>query len=200
MKKLRRTIYIIFSFVASSYAFSCPDFDYEFQLKVLSALTPQVLEENPSKDSLQEFFKAMPSRFTCFNRLFGYSDKPAPLYSEPQLHFLFPKIESAVPNEEFTAKLISLAVNATWEADQTGALQNAVHSNLHSQTHIFIEVLETLDPVSQDSVWAFIFGGPHPSNQPITENTQKTLCELSAKSCSLSKSMFSRKVAEEAHH
>ena len=179
---------------------ACPDAEYDEHLKNLRGLTPTVTVETPDRAALAGFFEALPPDFSCFNRLFGYSDGPAPLYSEPQLYFLFPKIESVVPLNEYARKLIGLSVNARWEADQTGALQDAARSVLDSHTQRFVEILNGLSPESERGVWAFLFGGPHPSNEPLSPGVQKQVCEASARSCAASKQVYARAVSGEHNH
>lgn len=199
--KSRFSILCLFAAAISlNYVSACPDSMYEVQLKQLTDLTPKVLEENPSEELLGQFFNSMPLTFDCFNRLFGYGDEPAPLYSEPQLHFLFPKIENAVSAEKYAEKILGLSVNAIWEADQTGALQKAVRSILDNKTELFLTKLELYPTESQESVWKFIFGGPHPSNSPISADVRNVICRVSATNCVLVKQVYEKKVAEEHRH
>src|ERR1043166_1847777 len=86
--------------VAPSVARPCPDAEYEEHLKALRALTSAVSTAEPTQAALAGFFKALPPDFSCFNRIFGYSKGPAPLYSEPQLYPLFPKIAAVVPRPD----------------------------------------------------------------------------------------------------
>jgi hypothetical protein len=178
----------------------CPDAEYEEHLQGLRALTPAVIAEKPEQTALARFFQALPTDFACFNRLFGYSDAPAPLYSEPQLHFLFPKIAPVVPRHDYARKLVGLSVNARWEADQTGALQDATRSVLDTDTQLFVKLLGELSADSERSVWAFLFGAPHPSNEPLSASVQGKVCETSARSCELSKQVYASAVSEEHNH
>ncbi len=179
---------------------ACPDAEYEKHLKALRALTSAVIAEKPEQAALAGFFQALPPDFSCFNRLFGYADGPAPLYSEPQLHFLFPKIASVVPQQDYAKKLVGLSVNARWEADQTGALQDAARSVLDTNTRLFVKVLGDLSADSEGSVWSFLFGGPHPSNEPLSPTVQSRVCEASARSCKQSKQIYARAVSNEHNH
>jgi hypothetical protein len=179
---------------------ACPDSAYEEHLKALRARTPAVMVEKPEPVALVGFFRALPPDFACFNRLFGYDDGPAPLYSEPQLYPLFPKIASAVPQRDYARNLVGLSVNAKWEADQTGALQHATRSVLGTETELFVKLLANLSADSERSVWAFLFSGPHPSNVPLSPTVQFTVCEASARSCELSKKVYAQVVSEEHTH
>jgi hypothetical protein len=200
MKKSILLFYTCFILAIPAISAACPNSEYESKLRILETLTPLVKSENPSKEALMNFFEALPSDFKCFNRLFGYSDKPAPLYSEPQLYFLFPKIAEVEVKEKYTAKLVKLAINAKWEADQIGALQNAVRSTLDTHTTFFIQQLNDLDTESQSSVWAFLFGGPHPSNESLSDNTKSIICKTSVLSCELSNKVYSEALSEEHTH
>ncbi len=181
-------------------AAACPDAEYETHLKALRGLVPAVVVDQPSKAALADFFQALPPDFACFNRLFGYGDGPAPLYSEPQLYFLFPKTASVVPKKDYAQKLVALSVNARWEADQTGALQDAARSVLDSDAEFFVELLAKLNAASERSVWAFLFGAPHPSNEPLSPDVQARVCKASARSCKLSKDVYAKAVSEEHTH
>ena len=179
---------------------ACPDSEYEAHLKALRALVPAVAAEKPEQPTLASSFKALPSDFSCFNRIFGYSDGPAPLYSDPQLHFLFPKIASVVPRQDYARKLVRLSVNAKWEADQTGALQDATRSVLDTETRLFTALLADLNADSERGVWAFLFDGPHPSNVRLSRGVQTKVCETSVRSCELSKQVYAHAVSKEHNH
>jgi len=181
-------------------AAACPDEAYERHLSALRTLVPAVTAAEPERSALVSFFDALPPDFACFNRLFGYGDGPAPLYSEPQLYPLFPKIASAVPQPDYARKLIGLSVSAKWEADQTGALQHATRSVLDTETQLFVKLLADRGADSERSVWAFLFGGPHPSNVPLSATVQSKVCEASSRSCQLSKNVYAQAVSEEHTH
>jgi hypothetical protein len=189
--------------VAASFAVNAySDMGCEERLKRLRVLTPAVMAEKPGRAALLDFSEALPPDFACFNHLFGYSetDGPAPLYSEPQLHFLFPKIAAVVPKEVYARKLVGLCVNAKWEADQTGALQDAARSVLDTETPLFVRILGELGIESERSVWEFLFGGPHPSNEPLSSSVEKRICETSMRSCELSRQVYARALSEEHTH
>jgi hypothetical protein len=181
-------------------ATACPDPAYQEQLKALRALTPAVLAKVPEESALVAFFRALPHDFSCFNRLFGYGDGPAPLYAEPQLHALFPKFARVVPRHEYARALVRLSVDARWEADQTGALQHASRSVLDTQTQLFVELLAELGADSERSVWSFLFDAPHPSNEPLSPEVQHKVCKANARSCALSKQVYAQAVSEERNH
>jgi hypothetical protein len=195
-------VLIAFALIAggSTVVHACPDAEYEKHLVALRALTSSVAGDQPDPTALASFFKALPPDFSCFNRIFGYGDGPAPLYSEPQLFPLFPKIAAVVPKPDYARKLVGLAVNARWEADQTGALQDATRAVLDSDTRLFVKLLGELNAESERSVWAFLFGGPHPSNEPLSPSVQSNVCEVSTRSCDLSKQVYARSVSEEHNH
>lgn len=190
-------IFLLATILLPSVALACIDSDYEQQLEELTNLTPSVSQEEPTQESLASFFNAMPTTFSCFNRLFGYSDRAAPLYAEPQLYFLFPKFKQAVADEDYMAKLISLSINARWEADQTGALQGAVRELLDKHTVAFIHAIEGHDQKSQESIWAFLFDDPYPSNSPVSANVKQLICETSDYNCEVFQEVYASKVALE---
>jgi hypothetical protein len=179
---------------------ACPDAAYEKHLKALKALTSAVKAEKPEQSALTAFFLALPPDFSCFDRLFGYTDSPAPLYSEPQLHDLFPQIAAVVPQQDYASKLVGLSVNARWEADQTGALQDAVRAILDTNTRLFVSILGELTADAERSVWSFLFGAPHPSNEPLSSAVRKQVCAVSARSCKQSKQVYAHAVSNEHTH
>jgi hypothetical protein len=178
----------------------CPNEEYENRLAALRVWVPAVAAETPPEAALAGFFNALPSDFSCFNRIFGYDDAPAPLYFEPELSSLFPKIAAVVPRPTYARKLIGLSVNARWEADQTGALQHAARSVLDVDTRLFVGLLGELGADAEQSVWEFLFGGPHPSNVPLLPAVQLQVCKASSRSCELSNKVYRRGVGEEEHH
>ena len=179
---------------------ACPDAKYQRHLNALSALTPAVTTEKAEQSALTAFFQALPRDFACFNRLFGYGDGPAPLYSEPQLHDLFPKIAAIVPEQDYAIKLIGLSVNGKWEADQTGALRDALRAQIDKNPRLFVSVLSKLTADAERSVWSFLFGGPHPSNEPLSRYVQKQVCDVSARINLLGLFAASRAVSNEHSH
>jgi len=101
---------------------------------------------------------------------------------------------------DYARKLVGLSINATWEADQTGALQNATRSVLDSDAVVFVEILTNLDSPSERSVWMFLFGAPHPSNEALAPDVQARVCKASARSCEMSKQVYANAVSAEHHH
>jgi hypothetical protein len=197
MTKLPARIIVILSLLPT-FVLACPDDKFEKQLVELTSLTASIIQEDPSSEALAKFFTAMPTTFSCFNRLFGYDDKPAPLYFEPQLHVLFPKFRAAVPINELTTKLVNLAVNARWEADQTGALQDAVRNILEKDTVLFMQIMQNHDQNDQASIWLFLFDDPHP--MPFSGDVQKLICQISKNNCAASKAAYKEKTATGLGH
>ena len=181
-------------------AYAHRDTECDGHLKDLSALTPAVMVDKPEQSALTAFFQALPSDFPCFNRLFGYTDGPAPLYDAPQLYELFPKIAWVVPQNDYAHKLIGLSVNARWEADQTGALQDSTRAVLDANPQLFVRVLSERTADAERSVWTFLFGSPHPSNLPLSRGVRKRLCVASTRSCELSKQVYARAISREHRH
>jgi len=89
MKDTAALIAVALISAASSVARACPDAEYDQHLKELRALTSAVSTAEPDQAALAAFFKALPPEFSCFDRIFGFGEGPAPLYSEPQLYPLF---------------------------------------------------------------------------------------------------------------
>ena len=111
---------------------------------------------------------------------------------------LFPKIAAVVPLDTYSKKLVALSVNARWEADQTGALQNAVRSIGDAHPKLFVGLANQLAAESETSAWWFLFSDIHP--QPLAPAVQSAVCEASKRSCELAKQAYSRARAEEHGH
>src|SRR5262245_22157798 len=69
-----------------------------------------------SPKAVRAFFDALPDSFACYQAIFDY---PAgPLYEEPVMHDVFPKLRAVVPETTYVRKLVRLSVGASWNADQ----------------------------------------------------------------------------------
>lgn len=189
---------VLLAFALPHTARACSESDYKNHLTGLQKLGPAVSGDSPSQSSLASFFDALPPDFACFIRIFGFEESPAPLYSNPQLHALFPKIAKAVPPDKYAKKLVSLSVSARWQADQTGALQDAVRSTVRAHTKIFVDFAGQQTVKSEASVWWFLFSDPHP--RPLSPKTQDAICEANKRSCGLSKNAYARARAGEHIH
>lgn len=182
---------------APSAAPECPDVSFAEHLERLRAATAAVRAPDPPKPALAGFFSALPSDFGCFERIFGYDEAPGPLYAEPSLHEVLPKLEAAVPKSAYAGKLVGLSVGAKWEADQVGYLHHATRDLLDTDARAFVALLADLGAYSERSVWSFLFGGPHPSNQPLASPVREQVCEASARSCELAREAYECAVARE---
>jgi hypothetical protein len=128
--------------------------------------------------------KNLKATYAELKAISGYpNDSPGPLYSEPELHSLFPRLAAAVSPAEFAQKIVQLSVDARWEADQTGALQEAARGLLDQHASLFVGELSRLTADEEGSVWQFPFAGPHPSNVPVGEAVRRSVCSLSHRSC-----------------
>jgi hypothetical protein len=167
----------------------------------LRAAQAELSDSEHGEEHAIRFFRAIPTSFGCFNEIFGYPrDQPGPLYSDPQLHDLFPRLAAAVPQREYARKLVRLAVGGHWEADQTGALQEAVRAVLEEAPAMFVGELKQLGDAQEYSVWQFLFGGPHPSNVPLSAEQKRRICSLSRRSCTLEAKAYSAALVKEEHH
>lgn len=176
----------------------CPDAALTAYLKSLTAAYAEMNAAPGGQTGAQRFFEALPHSFPCFYALFGYpDDRPGPLYSEPELHTLFPRLAAAVPPAEFTKRIVELSVHAHWEADQTGALQEASRALLDRHPSLYVSELGRLSREEEVSVWRFLFGGPHPSNQPLTTDVRRAVCSLSDRSCASLDRVYAEALARE---
>lgn len=157
----------------------------------------KAIESDPSTEAHTRFFEALPTSFDCYGQIFGY---PGPLYDERDMFQEFTVLSKVVPPHDFVSKLVSLSINARWDADQINALQNVLRDSLEAHTPIFIDCVSALTSDAEASVWRFLFDAPHPSNEPLSSSLSRSICFLSARSCALSASAFQAGLAQEELH
>jgi len=148
-----------------------------------------------SLKAVRAFFDALPESFGCYQAIFDY---PAgPLYEEPVMDEVFPKLKAVVPETTYVRKLVRLSVGATWNADQINYLHHAARVALADSPSAFVRELDALTPIQEAGVWNFVFGGPHPSNEALPIDLQKRICSLSSRSCKSSADAYARALVRE---
>jgi hypothetical protein len=176
----------------------CPDAAVAAHLKSLTAAYDEMKAGPIAQEGARRFLEALPRSFPCFYALFGYpNDKPGPLYSEPELHSLFPRLAAALPPAELTKRIVELSVRAHWEADQTGALQEASRALLDQHSSLYVNELRRLSKEEEVSVWRFLFDGPHPSNLTLSADVRRAVCSLSQRSCASLDRVYVKALARE---
>jgi len=127
-----------------------------------------------TNDSLSEvlFFKMFPDNFKNFKKLYGYDDsvnnnefKGSPLYFSGK-HILDYEV-LYVPKDDYLTKIISISINAQWQADNVNALQRNIKREYIYNDSLFVSKLRYLKKSKSEveSFWIFFFDGPHPENK-----------------------------------
>jgi hypothetical protein len=118
--------------------------------------------------SRQKFLSDFPAAFDSFYHLYGFSDTfgAMPLYKDYEIHI---KIfcEEANKNEIGADKIISLGIDAHWEADAVGLLQTCIREFVINKTDLTILKLKQLTQSKIHSFWKFYFDGPHPDDKGV---------------------------------
>ena len=114
-----------------------------------------------------EFLNLFPDDFTLFNELYGFDDilgEGKKLYDFYEEHIEFICNSKKIPVYTKLNKFIRISVNGKWEADAVGLLQDCTRQLIINNPETSIEIINLLNESDANSVWYFIFDGPHPSN------------------------------------
>jgi len=169
------TLMTFFSFEQQSEKeeFICQDFkfrSYQEQADSLVAFMnrAQKSSSNVKQDLEKKFFCAFPNSFEEMKEVFGYDDVKgeAPLYNYPigeNMIGFFSKLES-IPDSIYFDKYIRININGTWEADN---IREAFGfgSKLYFESEKACKFLSYFSDKEIESVFKFIFDGPHPKNE-----------------------------------
>lgn len=111
------------------------------------------------------FFCAFPNSFEGMQAVFGFDREKgaAPLYSNgAKVIQYFNQIES-IPDSIYYDKYVNININGIWEADNIREAFG-IHHRLLNDTKGVCSVLSQFDNKEIESVFRFIFDGPHPKN------------------------------------
>ena len=167
----------------------CERFLAERHVALLLEANAFLTRPDTHREAARVFFKLLPDSFGCYKALF---DDPGPLAEAPAMEDVFPRLRTAVAERGYLRKLVRLSVGASWQTGQIHALQQATRAALTDSPSAFVDELEALSRSQEAGVWDFLFGGPDPSDEPLSAGLQKRICSLSARSCEASAEAYAR--------
>lgn len=173
---------------------ACERYLAERHLETMLQANAALARPESSRVAAHVFFNALPDSFACYKALF---DEPGPLSEAPVMDEVFPRLRAGVDARAYLRKLVRLCVGASWQADQINHLQHAARAVLTDTPSAFVQELQKLNDGQETSVWDFLFGGPHPSSQPLSSGLRQRICRLSARSCERSQSSYARALVRE---
>lgn len=153
--------------------FECINYDFSFPKERSDSLLA-FLKRAKDPDSTnrlkweQKFFCAFPDSFEGMQAIFGFDqDKgAAPLYDYPNGENViqyFSALQS-IPDSLYYDKYVKINIGGVWEADN---IQGAFDFNrrLTENTESACKALSNFSESEIESVFRFIFDGPHPQNE-----------------------------------
>ncbi len=164
---------------------------HHFALKALSENT------DSRRKWERKFFYAFPNSFPIMDSIFGIKKKPGPLYHTKiprkvqsyvsrNSHIGFFSQLTSIPTHKYYDKYVNICINGYWQADKIRA---AFGFGLHllNNTKPACEALSKKSDSEIESVFRFIFDGPHPDNEENRHFFRTLLPVVKAKNERLSK-------------
>lgn len=144
-------------------------------------------------NSERKFFCTFPNSFAEMQELFGYDNTKgeAPLYFSPMVERLTSCFSSpnalisyfehlnSIPKDKYYDKYINICVNGIWQADNIGAAFG-FGERILKDTEDACLYLEKRSDSEIESIFKFIFDGPHPKNESNEEFYNKLLPEITS--------------------
>jgi hypothetical protein len=176
--------------------FRCPDFEFETSQEKADSLLHFFQESIDSEGNLKlhwerKFFCAFPNSFVEMESVFGFDMEhgAAPLYSTGNesgkyihAHIMsdvigyFHELES-IDHEVYYDKYVRINIDGNWQVDNIGEAFG-FHHKLLSDPEGCCSVLSTFTDKEIESVFRFIFDGPHPINSQNERIYHNLLTEL----------------------
>ncbi|MFC4221161.1 hypothetical protein [Flagellimonas marina] len=153
------------------------ELDYSIKLSELKNQQDSILflkkyydqfEKNNDSISEVKFFSGFPSTFKEFNALYGYDDEKGemPLYFDGDKHLeKYSEIRKYVSDSVYYDKLINIACQGEWEADNVNFLQDILIEKMKDNPQTIIDLLQSKSQTEVLSFWKFYFDGPHPVHE-----------------------------------
>jgi hypothetical protein len=160
--------------------FECSDFSFSTAREQSDSLLV-FMERAKSLNSINrqiwehKFFCAFPGSFERMQAVFGYDSEKgaAPLYEKGQnVIQYFINLES-IPDSIYFGKCVRINIDGVWEADNIAEAFGFSH-RLLKNTDNACKALSKFSYKEIESVFRFIFDGPHPKND-YNENLYKNL-------------------------
>lgn len=166
-------------------------------------------EEELAAKSTQEngerLLQLLPSRFCEFQSIYGYTEQGddtsfGPLYARG-LHAVFPRLLEVVPETMLAEKLVGLASEAQWQADNVNALQSVFEELFEAHPQLVVGKIMYLPPQQSHAAIRFLYEGHEPPSQYfLSEQARAPLCQESARFCAILKQVEAELVEEYKHH
>jgi hypothetical protein len=161
---------------------NCTDFNFystEQQADSILAFMNKAQDSSSANRIMweQKFFCSFPKSFNEMQAVFGFDEKvgAAPLYDFPiggNVIQYFSQLES-IPDSAYYDKYIRINIDGIWEADNIREAFDFAN-RLKTDTENACKVLSTFSDQEIESVFRFIFDGPHPKNE-YNEKLYKSL-------------------------
>lgn len=166
-------------------------------------------EEGTKADSAMiHYFRAFPSDFNTFKRLFGYQrdDNDYIVEEPPVTHTLsgfLPKLKAVVPAKEYYEKMLSVGIGGVWDADEVNYLRQHIREIVVENVKLSLSVLSKKEEKEIKSIWRFLYDGPHPEhpfNRIHFEKLYSEVMDLNPKAAEQFKSAYERLLSEVDSH
>jgi hypothetical protein len=194
----------------------CSDYKFESfkaQADSINLFMEKAQKAEPEEKSKWErkFFCAFPDSYASMDSLFGFNKKASPLYhSETPEHLQFYGNMSShidffshltsIPSDKYYDKYIDICIDGYWQADN---IRVAFGFGLHllNNPEPSCEALSKKSDNEIESVFRFIFDGPHPDHDTNRKFYEKLLPIVKAENERLSKLLTAsfKKLMSENH-
>ncbi len=161
----------------------------------------------------RKFFNAFPNSFVIMDSIFGYKEKPAPLYASKlpktfksyvnrDSHIGFFSQLTSIPTDKYYEKYVNICIDGYWQADK---IREAFGFGIHllKNSKPTCEALSKKSDSEIKSVFRFIFDGPHPDNEQNRHFYKMLLPVVKAENEKLSKLLtiaFNKLMKENHEH
>ena len=123
------------------------------------------LETENSKENQVHYLKAFPDNFSEFNKVFGFDEKPAPLYNESYDYIQKIFDLDKISKEEKFNKWINISINGKWDADAVNYFQHRLIEKVLQNIDLTHRILKERTDEEIESFFIFFFDGPHPKKE-----------------------------------
>lgn len=186
---------------------------FEMQADSINLFMEKALKAKPEEKNIWErkFFCAFPDSYAAMDSLFGFNKKAGPLYHSetPEQLQVFGNMSShidffghlnSIPSEEYYKKYVDICIGGYWQADN---IRVAFGFGLHllNNPKPSCEALSKKSDKEIESVFRFIFDGPHPDHVTNRKFYEKLMPKVKAENERLSNLLTSsyKKLISENH-
>ena len=186
---------------------------FEVQADSINMFMEMALKAIPKEKTIWErkFFCAFPNSYAFMDSLFGFNKKAGPLYHSEtperlqgfgnmSSHIDFFSHLNSIPTEDYYKKYVDICIYGYWQADN---IRVAFGFGLHllNKPKPSCEALSEKSDKEIESVFRFIFDGPHPNHDTNRKFYEKLLPIVKAENERLSKLLTAsyKKLMSENH-